>query len=380
MKLHFTAAEASGDLLARETMEAIRTRMPGCEFSGIGGREMARLGITSPFDIAPLSVLGFIEGIKAYSTVTRLADQAADHIIAAAPEAAVLVDSWGFCLRVGQRVRARAPEIRLVKLAGPQIWATRPGRAKTLAETFDQVLCLHTMELDFYKGLPIEAVHIGVPALARGKPGDKARFCAAHGLSPDKPILLVLPGSRLSEIRRVAPALVEAALAVKRERPDVQLVAMPAESVGDAFRETFDSELEAFSLADPVDFHEDAMAAADLALVCSGTVTSEVAVQGTPMLVGYRLGALSYFMAKQVYRPTHITLVNIAGGDQAIVPEFVQDELRADRLAGAATALLEAPDRLAAQVTAQNEALTAMGYGEQPAPERAAEAILAGLG
>ncbi len=379
MKLHFTAAEASGDLLARETMEAIAARAPDCEFAGIGGREMARLGIQSPFDIAPLSVLGFIEGIKAYSTVTRLADQAADHIIAATPDAAVLVDSWGFCLRVGQRVRARAPHIRLVKLAGPQIWATRPGRAKTLAETFDQVLCLHRMELDYYADLPIEAEVIGVPALARGRPGDKARFCVANGLSPEEPILLVLPGSRMSEIRRVAPDLMEAARLIKEARPEVQLVAMPADSVADAFREAFAGGLGEFTLPDAAAPHEDAMAAADLALVCSGTVSSEVAVQGTAMLVGYRLGALSYMLAKRAYRPTHVTLVNIAGGDREIIPEFIQDDLRGDRLAHAALDLLASPERCAAQVAQQTEALAAMGYGEQPAPERAADAILAGL-
>ena len=97
------------------------------------------------------------------------------------------------------------------------------------------------------------------------------------------------------------------------------------------------------------------------------------------MLVGYRLGALSYMLARRAYRPTHVTLVNIAGGDREIIPEFIQDDLRGDRLARAALDLLASPERRASQVAQQTEALAAMGYGEQPAPERAAEAILAGL-
>lgn len=379
MKLHFTAAEASGDLLARETMEALVKRLPDCQFAGIGGREMAKLGIESPFDTSPLSVLGFIEGIRAYSTVTRLADQAAEHIIQFAPDAAVLVDSWGFCLRVGQRVRKQAPGIRLVKLVGPQVWATRPGRARTLAQTFDQVLCLHQMELPYYEGLPIEAEAIGVPALARGEAGDKTRFCHAHGLNPDKPILLVLPGSRMSEIKRVAPALMGAAIAVKRQRPDVQLVAMPASSVAEAFAAVFPAELADMLVPQEASPHEDAMAAADLALACSGTVTSEVAVQRTPMLVAYRLGALSYFLASQIYQPRHATLLNIAAGDKTIVPEFIQGDMTVEALSRTALELLASPERLAKQVEAQTAALVAMGYGERPAPERAAEAILAGL-
>ncbi|MCI4646324.1 MAG: lipid-A-disaccharide synthase [Hyphomonadaceae bacterium] len=379
MKLHFTAAEASGDLLAREVMQAILERQPDCELAGIGGSEMARLGIQSPFDIAPLSVLGLVEGLMAYSTVIKLADAAADHIVENAPDAAVLVDSWGFCLRVGQRVRALAPHIRLIKLAGPQVWASRPGRAKTLAATFDQVLCLHEMELPYYEQLPIEAAAIGVPALSRGVPGDKARFCATHSLDPERPILLVLPGSRMSEIRRVAPALMRAALMVKHARPDVQLVAMPAESIADAFCADFASELESMRVPDEGSPHGDAMAAADLALACSGTVTSELAMQGTPMVVAYKLGSLTYLLARQIFRFKHVTLLNIAAGDQAIVPEFIQNEMTPERLSGAATELLKAPGKLAAQIAGQHEALKAMGHGARPTPDRAAEAILAGL-
>ncbi|MEL6957281.1 MAG: lipid-A-disaccharide synthase, partial [Pseudomonadota bacterium] len=166
---------------------------PDTEFVGIGGLEMAKLGIISPIDISPLSIVGLFDGLKVYGTVLELADAAADHIIKAEPDAAILVDSWGFCVRVGERVKARAPGIRLVKLAGPQIWATRPGRAKSLARTFDQVLCIHAMELPYYENLDIEATTIGVPALSRGTPGSKEAFCQRSGLDPEKPILLVLP-------------------------------------------------------------------------------------------------------------------------------------------------------------------------------------------
>ena len=131
-RIFMVAGEASGDLLAREVVEAIRQKSDDVVFAGIGGRELAAVGIHSPFDISPLSILGFAEGIRAYGTVVKLADAAADAIVDFKPDAVVLVDSWGFMLRVAQRVRARAPHIRLIKLIGPQVWATRPGRAKTL--------------------------------------------------------------------------------------------------------------------------------------------------------------------------------------------------------------------------------------------------------
>lgn len=380
MKLHITAAEPSGDLLSREVAEALRAREPGVEMVGIGGPELASIGIDSPFDISPLSILGLVEVLKAWPMVARLADAAADHIIEHDPDAAILTDSWGFNIRVGQRVRARAPHIRLVKLAGPQIWATRSGRARTLAETFDQVLCLNALELPHYQPLDIEADLIGNPALTREMAGDGAAFRGRHGLDPSRPVLLVLPGSRASELANVAPALMDAARRIVEDRPDVQWVAAPAPSIAAGFREVFADVSGQCLICDAPEERYDAMAAADLALACSGTVTSELAVQGTPMMVGYKVGWMTWALAKYVlYKHVHITILNIASGDQAIVPEFVQARLDPASISKLALEWLSMPGFLAAQSVRQTEALTAMGQDEVPAPERAAEAILDGL-
>ena len=219
-RLYFVAAESSGDLLAREVISTIRAKQPDVHVSGIGGAEMASVGIVSPIDISPLSVLGLFEGLRAYGTVVKLADIAADAIIADAPDVVVLVDSWGFMLRVAQRVRAQAPHIRLVKLIGPQVWATRPGRAKTLAATVDHLLCMHEIEAPFYEPFGLKTTVIGNPALSRHQWGERDVFRKAHGISEEAQVVLVLPGSRSSEIKRVAPALVEAARIIKESDPD----------------------------------------------------------------------------------------------------------------------------------------------------------------
>lgn len=380
MKLHFTAAEASGDLLARETIEAARARQPELEIVGIGGREMAAAGVVSPFDTSVLSVLGYTEALKVYGEVRALADRAADHIIASAPDAAVLVDSWGFTIRVAERVRARAPQIRLVKLVGPQIWATRPGRARKVAAAYDQVLCVHEMELPYYDGLDIEASLIGNPALSRAQHGDGAAFRARHGLDPDRPMLLILPGSRTSEIDRVAPVLMQASEAIAEALPEVQRVAMPAETVAEPFGARFGGASGLQVVSDAAG-RFDAMAAADLALACSGTVTSELAVQGAPMIVGYRTGWMTWALARYVlYQPKHITLLNIASEDREIVPEFVQTRFRPGPVAETAIDLLTDPARRQAQLAGQARALEAMGMGDPPTAERAARAILGAIG
>ncbi|WP_341197258.1 lipid-A-disaccharide synthase [Hyphomonas chukchiensis] len=376
-RLYFVAAEASGDLLAREVIEAVRARQPDVHISGIGGAEMASLGIESPLDIAPLSVLGLLEGLKAYGTVVKLADIAADAIVADAPDAVILVDSWGFMLRVAQRVRARAPHIKLVKLIGPQVWATRPGRAKTLAATVDHLLCMHEIEAPFYEPYGLKTTVIGNPALSRHQWGNGESFRITHGIPANAQVVLVLPGSRSSEIKRVAPALVEAARILKDSDPDRTIIMAPAASVAAQFAEAFPDVAEWATVSTNPAERYDAMAAADLSLACSGTVTSELAMQGTPMIVAYKTGWVTWSLARGLlYKKRHITLLNIVSDDQEIVPEFVQTQQKPELIAARALQWLTDPDALADQRAEQQIALSRMKEGDRDAAEIAAEVIL----
>ena len=371
------AAEPSGDILSREVIEALKAHDPDLIIGGIGGEESAKAGIDSPIDIAPLSILGLFEGLKAYGTVVKLADAAADAIIAFRPDLVALVDSWGFMLRVAQRIRKRAPEIKLVKLVGPQVWATRAGRAKTLAATVDHLICIHAMEAPYYAPYALPVTVMGNPALSRTQPGDGARFRQSSGIEPDGEMVLVLPGSRPSEIERVAPTLVEAAQKIKTARPDTAIVFAPAPPVRAMFLDRF-GDLGAWSqVAEEGAGRYDMMAAADLALACSGTVTSELAVQETPFLVGYKTGWITWALARFfLYKPTHITLLNIAADDTEIAPEYLQTKFKAGAIAHKAKSLLDDRSVLADQLRAQNNALDRMGEGVGKAPEIAAQTIL----
>lgn len=376
-RVYLVAAEPSGDLLARETAEALRAINPEIHIDGIGGRELEKIGIVSPIDTAPLSILGLFEGLKAYGTVIKLADAAADAIIATAPDAVILVDSWGFMLRVAQRVRDRDPSIKLIKLVGPQVWATRAGRAKTLAAAVDHLICIHHMEAPYYEphGLPVTVM--GNPALSRTEKGDGAAVRKSLELSDADDLLLVLPGSRLSEIKRVAPVLVEAAWLMKSENPDLAVIMAPAPSMRQQFLDAFPDIEKWARLTDEADRSADIMAAADLALACSGTVTSELAVQGTPFLVGYRTGWITWALARYLlYKPNHITLLNIAADDCEIAPEYIQTKFKPVIIADKAQSLLADRSLLQAQIEAQNKALSRMGERDEVAAEIAAKTIL----
>ena len=376
-RVYMVAAEASGDLLAREVVEKLRLANPDVHISGIGGPELAAAGIVSPIDISPLSVLGFFEGVKAYGDVVRLADAAADAIIADAPDVVVLVDSWGFMLRVAQRLRIRAPDIRLVKLVGPQVWATRPGRAKTLAGAVDHLLCIHDMEVPYYTPFGLETTVIGNPAISRSQRGNGEAFRAAQGFGEEEKIILVLPGSRSSEIKRVAPALVDAARQIKEKMPAVNVVFAPAANVAAQFGDMF-PDVPNWALIIGANANRyDAMAAADLALACSGTVTTELAMQGAPMIVAYRTGWITWSLARGLlYQKTHITLLNIVSDDEEIVPEFVQTRQKPELISAKALEWLVSPEKLATQKSAQQAALDRMREGDRDAAEIAAGVVL----
>tara|TARA_R110000796_G_scaffold165792_2_gene282654 strand:- start:7150 stop:8337 length:1188 start_codon:yes stop_codon:yes gene_type:complete len=376
-RIYMVAAETSGDLLAREVVEDIRRRNPDAHISGIGGGELASVGIESAIDISPLSILGFVEGLRAYGDVVRLADAAADAIIADDPDVVVLVDSWGFMLRVAQRVRLRAPNIRLVKLVGPQVWATRPGRAKTLASVVDHLLCIHDLEVPFYEPFGLKTTVIGNPAISRHVQGNGSSFRAGQSIPEDTKLVLVLPGSRPSEIKRVAPELVSAAKALKSNDPNLKIVFMPASNVATQFREDFPGVASWSIVSSDPGARYDAMAAADLALACSGTVTTELAMQDTPMIVAYKTGWITWALARGLlYSKTHITLLNIVSDDQPIVPEFVQTQQKADLIAAAAQDWFTDPDKLLAQLNRQRIALDRMKEGDRDASEIAAGVIL----
>ena len=374
--IFFVAAEASGDLLAAEIVDELRLKQPGLRLNAIGGDQLAARGLTSPIDVSPLSVVGLLEGLKIYREVVALADAAAEAIIRAAPHTVALVDSWGFTLRVAQRVRRRAPDIRLVKIVGPQVWATRPGRAKTLAETVDHLVCIHEMEAPFYAPFGLPVTVMGNPALSRGQKGDPDAGRQALGIG-EGPILLVLPGSRRSEVDRVAPTLLEAARSVRDARGDVHIAIQPASNIRPYFIEKYGKHFDWASLVPEQADRFDVMSAASYSLACSGTVTSELAVQETPFLVGYHTGWITWALARfLLFKPTHITLLNIAADDTEVVPEFVQTKFQSDAIAAEALRMLGDETARLQQVEAQKKALARMGEGDLQSAQIAAQVLL----
>ena len=374
------AAEASGDVLGSALVGALRARLGSrTRFVGVGGSRMAAQGVTSPVDIAALGVLGVFDALKAYPAVLRRVSRTAELAAREKPDAAVLIDSWGFNLRVARAIRARSPGTKLIKYVAPQVWATRPGRARTLARAVDCLLTIHSFDAEYFvaEGLPV--TFVGNPALQRDFSGaDPAIVLDALGAAMGDPVLLLLPGSRRGEVDRLLPYFSEAVARLKREWPDLHIIAAPAPTVAARVREHLNS------WATPVRVFEgdlqklSAMRAATVALACSGTVTTELAMAGSPMVVAYRLGPMTAAIVRRLIRTRYITLFNVAA-QKMIAPELVQESCNGPALAREIARLLAHSARREQQAAEQTAALEIMRGGIQDPIGAAADAIIASL-
>lgn len=377
LKLMLVAAEASGDALGGNLAQALRRRLGDeVSFVGVGGPRLAEQGVASPFDIAQLSILGVVDAVKAYGRVKARVRDAIALAERERPDAAILIDSWGFTLRVAQGLKRALPGTPVIKYVGPQVWASRPGRAHTLAKAVDHLLAIHVFDAPIFEAAGLKTTFVGNPALATDFSGaDGARFRAAIGARPDQPVLLVLPGSRPREIERLGPPFAEAVGRLVGERPDLIAVVPVAETVADRVRAQVAAWPVPVRLIEGEAAKRDAMKGASVALACSGTVSTELALAGCPMVIAYRVDAPTYWVASRIVRAKFITLFNIAA-EATVAPEFIQDDCTPEKLAAAVGARLDDPALRARQVERQFAALDRMGRGGPDPSERAADALL----
>jgi len=374
------AAEASGDDRGAGLARALRRRLgDGVRFVGVGGQRLAAEGVESPFEISDLSIFGLLEGLLAYPKVVRRADETAAVAARERPDVAVLIDSWGFTLRVAHRLRRLDPKLPIVKYVAPQVWASRPGRAKTAAEWYDLLLTIHSFDAPLFERAGLRTNFVGNATLATDFAGaDPGRLRREIGAGPDDPILLVLPGSRPVEIERVLPPFEDAVNRLKAERPDLHVVIPAAPTVAEAVKARVAGWPHRAHVVEGEAAKRDAMTAATVALACSGTVTTELALAGCPMVVGYRLGPLTHAILKLLIRTRYVTLFNIAAQD-FVAPEMIQNDCNGPDLAREVARRLDDADLRQRQVARQNEALLKMGRGGPDPNEAAADAILAFL-
>jgi lipid-A-disaccharide synthase len=377
MKLYLIAVEPSADQLGAELVAQIRILRPDISFAGIGGPKMRAAGIPSQMDIEGLAILGITEALKKLPLVRNKIIVATERIETANPDAVIMLDSYGFMVRLAERLRKRGFENLLLKYVAPQVWAMRPSRASRVARLFDGLLTLHPFEADYFTPLCLPTHYVGNAVYDTDYgAGDAQALRTKYDLG-DQPILSVYFGSRQSEVARLAKPFTDAVVQLKKAIPNLAVVSPVAESVG--------KEIGAAAGADPrmneiillpESAKLDAMACSTAALACSGTVTTQLACMGIPTVVAYKLSGVSYAIVKRLYKQDYISMVNISA-DKALMPEFVQSDVSGSALADALMPYLTDRKKRAAASDAlivQTEALR--GPKNVTASARAAQAVL----
>jgi len=373
VRIALVAGEASGDLLGGRLIEALRRRLPQVECSGIGGPQMIDAGFDSWFQQEKLAVRGLVEVIRHLRELLAIRGELLERLRAWRPRLFIGIDSPEFNLGLERRLKRSG--VVTVHMVSPQIWAWRPGRLHTMHRAVSHMLVLFPFEEPIYRGAGVPVTYVGHP-LADDIPDriDRDAMRVDLRLPALARVVALLPGSRQSEIEMMAEPFIGAAKRIVRRIPDARfLVPLVTRETRALFEEAL-YRLDAQSLPMTLLFGHarDALAACDMALAASGTVTLEAALSHRAMVIAYRVAPLSYAIARRLVRVRHIGLPNILCGD-AVVPEFIQDEATPENLAQVvANMLLDEPLRRAIERRFERLHQTM----RRDAAERAADALL----
>lgn len=385
LKLYLLAGEASGDRLGAALMAGLKALRPDVEFRGVAGPLMQAEGMESLFSMDELSVMGIAEVLPKYPELKRRLRQTAEDCLAWQPDALITIDSPDFSLRLARLVK-EASSIRTVHYVAPSVWAWRAGRAVKMARNVDHVLALLPFEPPYMESAGMDCDFVGHPVVAEAlaTEAEAEAFRRTEGLG-DAPLILALPGSRRAEVGRLAPIFGEALRAVLASVPEARVVVPAARPVASAVIEAAAGWPGDPLVLDPrndpraTDRKRAAFRAADVALAASGTVSLELAANGTPMVVAYDMNWLSWQIMSRMAKVDTVTLVNLVTG-RKVVPEFLGPACQPEPVAKALTALLTDGAARLAQVAAMDETMDALGRGGEAPGLRAARAVLDRLG
>ncbi|OWJ78865.1 lipid-A-disaccharide synthase [Haematobacter genomosp. 1] len=376
MKAYLVAGEPSGDRLGAALMAGLKALVPEIEFVGVGGPGMEAEGLASLFPMEELSVMGLMEVLPKYRHLLRRKDQVVADVLRHRPDVLITIDAPDFCLRVAAGVKEVRPELLTVHYVAPSVWAWRPGRARRMARMIDHVLAILPFEPPYMEAAGMSCDFVGHPVVAepQATPEEALRFRLAHGIAPEEPLLLVLPGSRRGEVERLAPVF-GATIAALPDRPRVVLPTV--RGVADLVAEVT-ARWPVRPLIVPPDAPEmkrAAFGAADAALAASGTVSLELAAADVPMVIAYRFNALTWMMIRRLVKIDTATLVNLVSDTRA-VPEFIGENCRPEKIAPALAELLSGGPLRAVEAEAMATTMERLGRGGEPPGLRAARSVL----
>jgi lipid-A-disaccharide synthase len=370
-RILISCGEASGDLFAAELVRELARLDDSVECFGLGGERLAQAGAELLVTLDKVSVIGLVEVLGKIPALRRARDTLLEAAAARRPEAAVLIDFSGFNLRLAKKLKKMG--IPIVYYVSPQVWAWRRRRVRTIRDTASKMLVIYPFEEDFYRSEGVPVCFVGHPIvdLVRLRE-DRSRFCERVGVDPNRTLVAIMPGSRPREIEIHLPILARALELIAAKRSDLDILVLKASTIDK------DELLAGLGRVGPwVHVVEDAtyegLAYASVAVVASGTATVEAALSGTPMVVVYRVGRLSYRLGKPFVHLPHYAMVNLIAR-KTVVPELIQDDMTPEAIAHEALDLIESPAAADAMRNELAEVKARLGGGGASA--RAAEEVI----
>jgi lipid-A-disaccharide synthase len=366
-----SCGEPSGDLYAGALARELRRIDPATIVSGFGSERLREAGASLVGDFKGLSVTGLLEVARVLPRTYSMYRRLLAEVDASRPDVFVPIDFPDFNFRLAAAMRKRG--IPVVYYIGPQLWAWRPGRLRTLQRIADRVLVIFPFEEAIYKtaGVPVEWV--GHPLLdLTASSAPRQTFLEGHGLDPGRPVVALLPGSRRNEVRAILPGLRDAARIIRERLPGAQFVLARAPHLtDDLFVPATDVSGPSITMLEGV--LDDVLAAADVALLASGTVTVQAALHECPMVVVYRLSPITYRLGRPLLHVDTFAMANLVAG-RRIVPELMQDDFTPRAVADRALDILLNPAAASRMRSDLREVRRKLGG--PGASRRAAEAVL----
>jgi len=377
MKVFLIAGEPSGDLLGARLMSAIRRADSTIEFCGIGGPRMAQEGLNSIFPMSDLTLFGLAELLPKIPLILRRIKETVAAIKAAQPDIVVTIDAPDFCFRVARRMMGS--NIPFVHYVAPTVWAWRAGRAKKIQPLFKHLLTLFPFEPPYFERVGLPASFVGHPLLEAGiERASAERLRSKYNIPADQDILVVLPGSRRSEIGALLNEFGEVLKRIKPAHQNLKVVLPAVPHLFESIKAgTANWPYEPLLLTADEDKY-DAFKAARAALAASGTVALELGLAGTPTVIAYRIHPLTAALYRRLIKVKYANLVNIMA-DRMAVPEFIQENCTADRIAPALAELLDNNAARAAQIEVLDKVRPWLSPEGSLTPSDKAAAVVLGL-
>ncbi len=329
-RIAIVVGEASGDILGAGLIEALKKRYPNCQFEGIGGPKMIALGFVSHFPMDRLAVMGLVEPLKRLPELLSIRKNIRQRYIESPPDVFVGIDAPDFNLSL--ELSLKEIGIKTVHYVSPSVWAWRQGRIKKIAKAVDLMLTLFPFEEAFYLDHNVPVHCVGHPLADKLSLEDvKVESRQKLGLDEAGKYLAVLPGSRRSEVEKLSRVFLEAAELCVSIQPEIQILVPAANEARHEELSVIIRDFPNLNVALSLDDSHEVMAAADVVLMASGTTTLEAMLLKRPMVIAYRMAALSFWIIKRLVKSKYIGLPNLLA-NRLLVPELIQNEATADKI------------------------------------------------